>query len=701
MPNEYTVQMPSIPVADVSGEIGNRLLRLLSVQAERDRRWIEDACRQNGSGTLVVPSDKGKAWPLHDLYNMTTCAGVSAVLAHFGEAGRTMGGLSRGECEQLGAAAVRAVVETHPVSGSDRVRPEWWHKWFCLRMDYLFGMGAWLLWDKLEPDTQLLTARILEHDADLYNEDKAPHLLYDDTQGESNAWTASGLVLASLMLKHHPHRDIWAEKAKEFMISAYATEHDVTSERMVDGKALSEWLRGPNAFPDYSVENHGFVHPIYMAAVSEMVRTAVLYRFAEEPVPEAATFNAEHVLDALIRLNLPDGNHFYVQGTDYDPRRLDSFLQTCNVVPLTPTPLREACFRRVLGNMETMARERPDMYTSGNVTFAFDFGTSWGLTENYLMRRLFGSPAEAVPDQQIESELTGVHVNAPGKFAIHRTARSLSSFSWHAIQRSSQVMGFTIPLDTDVLCSTQPADSYIGRLTEHEAQDPVPTSVLRHSIRARDDGFGITVELARCAGKVSQHCAFVSLPDGRSVYFELREAVQPVRLTSADSGNVYIYDDCRWPFQKRARTFVAADGTLAPEPHQMHHGNWLNVDDRMGYAAVGAGAFTLTKSEKAYHTWRLAFPQPTSTGAAQVYEPGRRINSFALISCPNQDQAGTESLAGELARDGWAVSEPCLLAVVIAPYLVYANFSTQSLPAPAGTPTEQIAPHAAGWVSLR
>jgi hypothetical protein len=46
------------------------------------------------------------------------------------------------------------------------------------------------------------------------------------------------------------------------MISAFATPADCSSQRVVEGKPLSAWLRGANVHPDFTLENHGFVHPI-------------------------------------------------------------------------------------------------------------------------------------------------------------------------------------------------------------------------------------------------------------------------------------------------------------------------------------------------------------------------------------------------------------------------------------------------------
>lgn len=561
-------------------------------------------------------------------------------------------------------------------------------------------MGAWLLWETLKPETQLLVAQILEHDADLYNQEQAPARLYDDTQGESNAWTASGLALAYCMLQQHPRRNVWGAKAKEFMVTAYATDKDVTSTRLVDGKRLNQWLRAPNAFPDYTVENHGFIHPVYMAAISEMVRTAICYHLAKEPVPESATFNADHVFDALLFLNLPDGNHLYVQGTDYDPRRLDSFFQACNIIPLKPNPLREACFLRVLGSLECMTQERPDLHMSGNVMFAFDFGTSWGLTENYMMRRLFGSPTQVIAKEQIEAKLAGVHVNEPGKFIVHRTARTLSSFSWHAIDRGSQVMGITMPLDKDVLCCSSSGNGYIGDVTAVSAGPTTPLKVLAHRVQANDDGFSVMVKLQRCSDTIRQNCAFVSLPNSWSVYIEQRMAQQSASIVSAESGSVWIYDDLRWPFQKQTRFFHCALGALRPVSGQMYDGHWLNVDDRMGYTALGLQTFSLVRATDPhhYHTWRLAFHHPFSLTNPRHFQAGQAISSFALVSSPNQVRGETKELADDISGRGWQVNRDGVTALTVGPYVVYANFSERRVDCPMGEKCTQLGPRSCGWI---
>ena len=698
MPAEiYRVDPPRLPEDDRSGEVGERLIRLMGGQALKALSWLEGERGQDVPFRLPGV-DAGERWPRHILYQASGSAWVFAVLARLAEPNQIPAGATRDSLASSANDLLRAVAESHPASGSTVERPDLWSRFSsAIRVLFAACLGAWLIWDRLDPETRSLLARLLAHEADLFNDQPVPAQLYHDTQAESNAWFGSGLALAGCMLRAHPHRDIWREKAVGMMVSAYATPEDVASERVVDGRPLQEWLEGPNAFSDYTVENHGFVHPDYIAAVSEMVRSVICYRLAGDAIPEAATFNAAHVFDVLMELSLPDGNHLYVQGSDYTSRRLDSFFQACNLLPLAPDPLREACFLRSLSGLERIAEQRPSELWDGCLGFPFDLGVNWGLSENYLMRRLFGGEETAIPPDQIEARLAGVHASEGGRFVVHRTPETLSSFSWHAAREQPNLMGLTMSLSPDVLVSPLPIGSYLGEVAE-AGEDPQPPRLVWSRIEERADGFGAMVGVDRCGAKVRQNSAFISLPDGVSVYLEERTAVQPVQIGRADSGNVSIYDDTRWPFQSDRRAFRKATGVFAPELESDHEGSWVNVDDRMGFASLGAGAFTSRRiqEETDYDRWRLAF----SSGSTGARSAGQRIGAFALVTCPGQSATDTAALANALQERGWLLDAPGALVLQVGGHIVHAVFSPCHQQLAAGDRTLELAPQSVGYAAV-
>jgi hypothetical protein len=511
------------------------------------------------------------------------------------------------------------------------------------------------------------------------------------------------------MLRSHPHQGLWAQKANEYMISAYATAGDVASDEVIDGKPLNHWLTGPNAFPDYTVENHGLVHPDYMGAISEMVRCAISFRLAGEAVPQAVTFNAEQVLDVLVFLYLPDGTELYPQDTDYTPRRLDVFFQAGNIIPHKPSPLRKACFLRTLASLEAMATECPDQSMNGWIGFPYDLGSTWGLTQNYLMFRLFGDGGQALSDDQLEASLTGVFASEYGKFVVHRTSNAISSFSWHSTGKQPKVMGLTMPLEKDILCYPMPW-SYVGQV--RELGEGAMLKVHSHRVAAYDNGFAVLVELGWCSNKVRQNCAFVSLPDGRSVYLEERRALERVTIDQATSGNVTFFDDPRWIYQANPRTFFGEQGNVKPETGTLCEGNWVNVDDRMGYAVLGKNRFRLFAVSgrpciwrgdgTMYHTSRLEFVQ-AALGAEKTIpvlsDESEAVNRFGIVSCPNQTKEETAVLARRIDTAGWHIAEDGVLALVLDKYLVYSNFSSEPKSVLDGRKVIPLAPKTSGWVT--
>ena len=294
-------------------------------------------------------------------------------------------------------------------------------------------------------------AQIIEHEADRFLDRPAPARLHGDTQAESNAWTGGGIAVAACMLKSHPHRKRWAEKANEYMISAYATPKDVKSDEVVDGKPLSEWLTAPTHLKITPWRITGWSIPITFRRFPRWFARRSRSAWRGEAVPRAVTFNADKVLDLLVFLYLPDGTELYPQNTDYTPRRLDDYLQAANILPHAPGPVRKACLLRTLSSLEAMVAECPDEPMNGWIGFPYDLGSTWGLTQNYLMFRLFGDGGEALAGERLEATLAGVFASEDGQFAVHRTPSTLSSFSWRRTGKPPLVMGLTMPLDQDVL----------------------------------------------------------------------------------------------------------------------------------------------------------------------------------------------------------------------------------------------------------
>ncbi len=345
---------------------------------------------------------------------------------------------------------------------------------------------------------------------------------------------------------------------------------------------------------------------------------------------------------------------------------------------------------------------------NGWIGFPYDLGSTWGLTQNYLMFQLFGDGGKALADDKLETNLAGVFASEYGRFAVHRTPSTISSFSWHSTGKQPYVMGLTMPLGKDVLCYPMPW-SYVGQVRELGKQPTL--KVHSHHLSSHADEFAVAIELGWCSDKVRQNCAFVSLPDGRSVYLEERHAKENVVVELATSGNITFFDDPRWVYQSKPRTFLAEQGTLEPEAGPVPNGSWINIDDRLGYAVLGSNQFRLFAvpgrpciwrgNGTMYHTCRLEFvgvaPATTKTTAVS-FEAGDRISRFAMVTCPNQEKDETAALARSIDAAGWQIAEDGLAAMMLDKYLIYSNFSSDTKSLLDGKKIMSLPPKTAGWL---
>lgn len=665
MDRQHAIAAGHLPEVDLSGDFGRRTLRLLAVQVDRN---LEDL-GERGPGVRMKTLAPPEPRYLH--YFLGSNAFALAVLA-LAEAD-VWPGVASEELLATSVDCLEALVATHPLAGG----AEPWSAFSAGRFMFHLATTAILLGDSLPAESRGFAGRILAAEADRFLGRPAPAQLRDDTQAESNAWHGGGLAAAACALPDHPRRDEWEQKALGYMISAYATEADVVSDRIVDGRPLRAWLTGPNALDDHTVENHGFVHPDYMGAVSEMARAAIPYALVGRPRPEAVTFNAGQVFDRLAGLTLSDASHLYVQGTDYTARRIDGSFQAALIAILRPTPLRTALLLRWLERMERMTEQWPALPMHAWPGLPHDLGCTWGLTQNYLAARVFGIGDEVLPDGQIEEQLSGTHVSAQGQFLVHRTARSITSFAWHSDERRAHVLGLSMPLGRDTLCYPMPG-SWFGEVSiEGDAEEALGPCRLR-----RQEGATVVATLFRCGGALSQHCAFILLDAGGAIFLSEMQAGCDVTMSRATAGTVWLFDDLRWPEQAAPRSLVGASGALTADGAP-HTSNWVCVDDRLGWAALGAQRCVTTavpgepaifrKRAPMYDTLRCEFL--LIDGSEVLLSAGERCCRFAMVIRPGISATQTAALAEGTA---WLPTPPGVLGLRMRGRLCYANLTDEA-----------------------
>ena len=252
-------------------------------------------------------------------------------------------GCAEAEAKERSIRLLRGVVSAHRANcrqdpgwgaGHSASDPE--ETWQTALWAALSGMGAWLMWDDLDPSTRQMTTSMLEQESKRFfaSEYRVPYWngIGGDTKAEENSWNSMILALLTAMMPEHPQAEQWKSRASELMISAYATEEDWKSnETWIDGRPVNQWLAGYNADPGGVVVNHGFVHPDYMGAISMNFWGLLCQSLAGRPSPQAWDFNGALVYGTLASKQWPSppyeppGGAIYVPGKAnvYYPRGSD------------------------------------------------------------------------------------------------------------------------------------------------------------------------------------------------------------------------------------------------------------------------------------------------------------------------------------------------------------------------------------------
>lgn len=246
-----------------------------------------------------------------------------AVAARTGAHSSAVTGRSRAEAVQYVDWLVRSLACEH-----QSVSPGGWGaEWQADHWANLVGLAAWLVWDRLTPQTRGYVAAMLSSQADARTEQPVAYWATRDgvvqtpgnTQAEEDSWRAGLLELAVDMMPGAPHAAAWRSASVQLAVAAYATSADVTSAATVNGVALSSRLDGYNAYPDHTVENHGRIHPDYASNIQHLWWAADFAGLAGRSVPEAMLHNAQATYDAFSTVDYVAGGASPAGGSYLPP----------------------------------------------------------------------------------------------------------------------------------------------------------------------------------------------------------------------------------------------------------------------------------------------------------------------------------------------------------------------------------------------
>lgn len=455
------------------------------------------------------------------------------------------------------------------------------------------AFGVWLIWDKLDPSLQQDLQRVVSWENDILANREPPTGLALDTKAEENAWEVPCLVLGELMFPTHPRAAAWHETALKYMMNTLCTPGDMLDTHLVDGRAVSQWVKGANVEPDFTLENHNIFHPSYVGCSCYfLTEAAMFYTYAGRPVPQAATHHLMDTWKMFQTILLPTGEAAFPQGMDWELHGL-SFM---NLFATLATQQKDPLAARMEEQNLQYTRAWQVM-RHGDLAVP---GSRLGITRHaicaeqaaygFLAHKVFGAATRELTTSEAAARNQGVWEYRYLDFIVHRTGRKWASFSW-----KNNLMGEIIPIgaghEGNPAFTVPIKTGLVGSFELSPRSDAKP-EVLNHSWKKTPDGFETTGTLLLNGGRLKQTLTLTSIGDQALVYQDRVTALSNVTVRAENGLPVGIEND-----QITGGTRVVRDqaGQIVfdwpnPRPIVALSGSWANVDGRLGLVTVaGAG----------------------------------------------------------------------------------------------------------------
>ncbi|MFO7636390.1 MAG: hypothetical protein R6W96_03690 [Clostridia bacterium] len=658
---------------------------------------------------------------------------VYSILSNYGDYDERVTGISRDEMREKAVKALRYLCFTHDLGPEDCVRElsdnvyasgtKWGGKndqFFRAsamgRTCTMLAVCTLMLFDSLDAETLGYVGMIVENYADRWSREIPRAGTYFDTQSEENAWTSIGISSGLILFKDHPNRELWLDGLQKWGLNSVSTYKDRMNTGTYQGKSLRNyWMKGVTFHPDFTNENHSFVHPNYVAAATILRgETAVYLRMSGNDIPDSVYHNNQNIYHKAIKTWFQeDGLPVPVQGQDwwyvqYHAMHLYHGMMSLFHNEETSTYYEKVCIdfmERMQDShkggclLEDKHDQKVDEYGHYSLKH-MEHSCVYNIACAYLLHAYFGERHTSVDGGDISRELEGTYEFPFGCIMVNRKKDTFSSFSWR-----NKVMAVTLPKE-GMWTVTPIVGSMTGDIVFDECS--LPQSISNQSeirdcekrdIHILEDGFGATCRIVRGDRQLLQHVSFISLPDGKSVYSEKIEATKDCRTTTFHTGMVGIRNENIRGVGEHAkghRQLYTELGTMRFEGYfggekddiaYIPHTGYLNVDDRMGYLLYDCNQVKYI-NKHCYKSWRgvedILVLNNIDAGDFKETEP---VTCFSVVTLPNADHASTRGKHLSTIRYGTTNDDAAVIEM--DGYLSYVNFKTTGVSMEATCPRRE------------
>ncbi|MCK5759125.1 MAG: hypothetical protein KAH14_08530 [Clostridiales bacterium] len=625
---------------------------------------------------------------------------VLAVLSTIGEYDEIKTGKSKNEINDMVIKSIRYLCYTHFTGPIECVREESKNprtsgtKWGSYGDNFftssqtgvsvsMLGLSAWLLWEHIDDETRRMVHKLIVFYADKYSAMEPGSGTYNDTQCEENAWTSLGIAVALYMFPNHPNNEIWLDAYIRWSLNSVTTykdklenEYDKVSHKSRGGFKYNDKTYGVSSVtfhPDFTTENHGYVHPDYMGAGIILNVSSVIFPLIAGLKPIGSIFfNCENLYNKVLKPFCGfDGNPIPVQGQDWFYHRHHNKIFMHGVMNVLFNDREAARFERncieiIEGRQNSNKRgclleekgELLEVTPGMQSAFDMEYGSIRTVLLTYLLHTFKGDGLEPVSQDELMRSLRGTYMYPYGGVYIHRTEKSFSSFTTRC-----SIMGLNIPVG-GLWDITSDFQSFTGIIREKEADDTyfkqkkinwndIGIECVRKNISEYSDGFSIIAEVPRANDRISQMSSFSALEDGRVVYVEKLKANSDIFIDTLETGKIGIGNENFKGLPKLAKSFKDIYfngkqerfyGNYDGENTIIYHNKvkYINVDNKIGYLIYGSHGTEYTNRHE-YPKWKgLEDTLILNKREPFFMESGKETEIFAVVSLPNTDNSKTE-----------------------------------------------------------
>lgn len=245
-------------------------------------------------------------------------------------------GVTWAQLDTLSLRSLRYAVATHKAVrkrackdgrywGSVSVRD---HQWESSLWAMSVAYSAFFQWNRLPQSLKDDVYKLLKAECDYELERTVPTGYIGDTKAEENGWEVDVLAATLGLFPTDSLAPRWFERMRVFAINSYSHPSDAEKHSVIDPwydtTTIADLYKGPNLYPDWTLQNHNFFHTSYQNVVIQELGEAALalrlFQGGDRPRwrSNALLHNCDSVAKEVLNwLTLPDGEQAMPNGNDW------------------------------------------------------------------------------------------------------------------------------------------------------------------------------------------------------------------------------------------------------------------------------------------------------------------------------------------------------------------------------------------------